>query len=507
MEDTRISLLNDLRQWCADATAHRIFWLDGMAGTGKSAIARSFSRFLRDNWLLGGSFFCLRGNESRGDVRRILPTLAWYLAGRDPQYRASLLPILREHPDLADYTIEKQVEFLLEKPSNDVFIKHQGSQMTRPPLVLLIDALDECHDAEEVQQLLKRLIFVSKDLPVKIFLTSRPERHILTEFESPVSDLLRILRLHDIEKDLVEADIRLYLRTRLNTMRFSRSFPKSSLSEEWPSENDVGCLTTLAGTLFIYAFTAVKYIAGNNPVGRLKTLTGFARAADAGLPFYAALDDMYTLILSAALDPKRYTNGEIDTTKRILAAVLAAREPMRISDISRILVIDLDDIRTNLDRIRAVINVPPLEEDGVVTMFHSSFADFLTAPGRAQESMMITLSVAHHDLADGCLKIMKSDLHFNIAECETSYLPNSKQHLATIAASLKYSCLHWGHHIAAADGASLLPQLEDVLFEKFLFWLEVLSVTRTIGLSSSILMRPMTSKTIVSYSIITTLIC
>jgi len=505
MENTRISLLNELRQWCVDATAPRIFWLDGMAGTGKSAIARSFSCFLRDNWLLGGSFFCLRGNDSRGDVRRILPTLAWYLARRDPQYRASLLPILREHPDVVDYTIEKQVEFLLEKPLNDIFIKHQRSQMTRPPLVLLIDALDECYDAEEVQQLLKRLISVSKDLPVKIFLTSRPERHILTEFESPLSDLHRILRLHDIEKDLVEADIRLFLRTRLNVIRSSR--PKSSLSEEWPSENDIDRLTTLAGTLFIYAFTAVKYIAGNNPVGRLKTLTGFTQAVDAGRPFYAALDNMYALVLSAALDPENYTNEEINTTKRILAAVLAAREPMRISDMSRILVIDLDDIRTNLGRIRAVINVSPLEEDGVVSMFHASFADFLTAPGRAQESMKITLSAAHHDLADGCLKVMKSDLHFNIAECETSYLPNSEQRLATIATSLKYSCLHWGHHIAAADGASLLPQLEDVLFEKFLFWLEVLSVTSTIRLSSSILMHPLTSKTIVSSSFMNILIC
>ena len=423
MEDTRISLLNDLRQWCTDPTAHRIFWLDGMAGTGKSAIARSFSRFLHDNWLLGGSFFCLRGNESRGDVRRILPTLAWYLARRDQQYRASLLPILREHPDVVDYTIEKQVEFLLEKPLNDVFIKHQGSQMTRPPLVLLIDALDECYDAGEVQQLLKRLISVSKDLPVKIFLTSRPERHILTEFESPPSRLHRILRLHDIEKDLVEADIRLYLRTRLNMIRSSRSFPTSSLSEEWPSKNDVDRLTTLAGTLFIYAFTAVKYIEGHNPVGRLKTLTRFT--VDAGLPFYAALDGMYTLVLSAALDPKNYTSREIDATKRILAAVLAAREPIRISDMSRILAIDLDDIRTNLDRIRAVINIPPWEEDGVVSTFHASFADFLTAPERAQESMKITLSAAHHDLADGCLKIMKSDLHFNIAECKTSYLPKT----------------------------------------------------------------------------------
>jgi adenylylsulfate kinase-like enzyme len=56
--------LRDLQRWSTDPAAHRIFWLDGMAGTGKSAIARSFCRFLHENSLLGGSFFCLRGNES-----------------------------------------------------------------------------------------------------------------------------------------------------------------------------------------------------------------------------------------------------------------------------------------------------------------------------------------------------------------------------------------------------------------------------------------------------------
>ena len=288
MEGTRVSLLNDLQQWSRDETAPRIFWIDGMAGTGKSAVARSFSRFLDDNWLLGGSFFCLRGDVSRGNVRRILPTLAWYLARRDLQYRASLLAILQEHPDVADYTIERQVNFLLEQPLNDVSAEQQGSQRIWPPLVLVIDALDECADPEEVEELLKSLLSISKDPYVKFLLLSRPERHILTGFDSPRSDLRRILRLHDIERDIVEADIRHYL---LSQMIIIRS--ESSLSEDWPSEKDVDHLTRLAGTLFIYASTAIKYIKDHDPVGRLKTLTGFTVVA--GRPFNLALDEMYTL--------------------------------------------------------------------------------------------------------------------------------------------------------------------------------------------------------------------
>ena len=86
MEGTRVSLLNDLQQWSMDATAPPIFWLDGMAGTGKSAIARSFCRFYHQDERLGGSFFCLRGHESRANVKRILPTLSWLLCRQDPHY-------------------------------------------------------------------------------------------------------------------------------------------------------------------------------------------------------------------------------------------------------------------------------------------------------------------------------------------------------------------------------------------------------------------------------------
>jgi hypothetical protein len=90
-------------------------------------------------------------------------------------------------------------------------------------------------------------------------------------------------------------------------------------------------------------------------------------------------------------------------------------------------------------------------------------------------------------------------LRFNIADCKTSYLFNWEQPLATIAAPLKYASLHWAHHIDAADDAtSLLPGLEKFLFEKFLFWLEVLSVSGVGSRASSIILRALTSTTTVS---------
>jgi hypothetical protein len=490
MEGTRISLLKELHQWSEDLAAPPLFWLDGMAGTGKSAIARSFCRFLHQNKRLGGSFFCLRGHESRANVKRILPTLAWFLACHLSQFQTALMQILHEAPDVADCSIPRQVKLLLETPFHCVSDNRQ-----LPPLVLVIDALDECANPEELQELLKRLLSVSKDLPVKIFLTSRPEWHIVNHFESSQSESHLILRLHNIDQDLVEADISLYLDRQLRNIRSSRR--SSMFPSTWPTRKDIDILTRLSGKLFIYASTAVKFIAVKNPVDRLETLTRLR--AEACQPFHGPLDKMYSLVLSAALDPNECTSKEIFMTKKILGTIIAVRERLSLYDLANLLAVAPDDIWENTDRIRAVVDVPPNGENGVVSTFHASFVDFLTTSGRAPENIRITLSSAHHDLANNCLKIMNTGLRFNIADCKTSYLLNSEQTLATIPAPLKYASLHWAHHIDAAnDATSLLPSLEKFLFEKFLFWLEVLSVSGVSSRASSIISRALTSETAVS---------
>jgi len=55
---------------------------------------------------------------------------------------------------------------------------------------------------------------------------------------------------------------------------------------------------------------------------------------------------------------------------------------------------------------------------------------------------------------------------------------------------------------AADDARSLLPLLENFLFDKFLFWLEVLSVSGMGGRASSIIIRVMASERTVSYGFV-----
>ena len=67
LEGTRVDLLQQLERW---SVAHErpIFWLSGMAGTGKSTIARTLATRLKSQGLLCGNFFFSRasGEVSNG---------------------------------------------------------------------------------------------------------------------------------------------------------------------------------------------------------------------------------------------------------------------------------------------------------------------------------------------------------------------------------------------------------------------------------------------------------
>ncbi|KAJ7430063.1 hypothetical protein B0H11DRAFT_1839265, partial [Mycena galericulata] len=480
LEGTRVDLLADLRAWSRDPNSPPIFWLDGMAGTGKSAIARSFCRMLREDKQLGGSFFCLRGDANRANTKHILTTLAVHLASQDPAYKWALLAAL-DRGITWNANLQIQVENLLEKPLRIA----QGSGPSA--LVLVIDALDELEDEDTTKDLLRRLIAAVPNLSIKLFVTSRPERHIRPQFANP-ADFRRVLRLHDIEDNIVTADISLYLTTRLASIRAENS---SILPPTWASHADVEALTRRAGRLFIYASTAVKYI-GENPRARLRTLISIK--VDTKGPLTKPLDDLYRHILSDAVDMDRHESEEIALTKQILAAILTVGQPVSVATLSGLLGVPAWEVRAMLDRLHAVIHVPAGDNNSVLSTFHASFGDFLTTMGRTSDEMLINPPAAHAALFSDCIRIMDSELHFNVSNCPTSYFPN-RDHKLTIPALLQYVCLYWPHHIAAASFTlSQLDSLQDVFMPKLLFWVEVLSAINKASAASNLVMKALTAK-------------
>jgi hypothetical protein len=463
MKDTRVGILADLVKWSRDPIAPSIYWLSGMAGTGKTSIAWSFCDKLKGNFLLGGSFFCSRtGSADRSDATRIVPTLARLLAIREGAFGAALKKQLDDDPDIAHKSINLQVEHLLQTPLATL------PKSDSPTLVFVIDALDECSYKDATSDVLHALIASAPALPVKFFVTSRPERHIR---ETQISDpaMHRILRLHEIESTIVDADIRLYLENSLNP----RNSTYSVLSSVTFSSVDVEKLAALAKGLFIFASTAIRYIQGGNPRERFRNLTSVMHKP--GEPLTKSLDNMYELILKEALGSDVLEQTELESLKQTLSSLLALRMALSVRSLAYLLGQAPEQLRITFDRLHAVIHVPDDNDDDSLRTLHASFEDFLTL--RADDSLRINFSDGDFSLSRGCFNIMRSGaLCFNVSNSISSCHQNPDPIHSHIPAALGYACLQWPNHVKrTSNSSSFALEIERVFAPKFLFWLEALS--------------------------------
>jgi Cdc6-like AAA superfamily ATPase len=122
------------RAWTEDFDKSPVFWLNGLAGTGKSTIAQTIAERVFADGRLGASFFCSRGFEDRSNLQLIFPTLAFQLAQKYPAFRSSLVPLLQSNPDVVHESLQDQMQKFLVEPLRSADIS----------TVIVIDALDEC---------------------------------------------------------------------------------------------------------------------------------------------------------------------------------------------------------------------------------------------------------------------------------------------------------------------------------------------------------------------------
>src|ERR1700758_3276459 len=150
--ETRQKILAGLRAWARDPDGAKVYWMNGMAGTGKTTIMYSFCERLEEDGRLGASFCCSRLSSSCRNVNDIMPTLAHQLAVYSPAIRSALCKILEEEPHAGKLNIELQFTKLVQRPMQKV------KPAILEGVVVAIDALDECEDSIGVQSVLTILM-------------------------------------------------------------------------------------------------------------------------------------------------------------------------------------------------------------------------------------------------------------------------------------------------------------------------------------------------------------
>jgi len=478
-------------RWIKDPKSQKIFWLGGMAGTGKTSIACSICERVQvdDTLYLGGSFFCSRstGSGAQRDVRCVIPTLAQLFARQSDEFAAALGVELKGEPDLAYKHVKVQVERLLRKPLAAV------SQQAKP-VVFVVDALDECGDQPiasitgdnsdahaAVTEILEALIDFSRsstDLPIKFIVTSRPETHIR---ETSVTDtkVTSALHLHTIDQNQVTSDIQLYISNKLSS---------APATDAWFTNDNVKTLTARADGLFIFAATATKYILDGRKGFReqrlAKLLCPLHATSDA---LNAPLDTMYALIVMEASRSDIMDVDELQQVLKVVAAILSTRMTLSVKALADLLDLSAHYLRGCLDRLHAVVLLPEDDHDASLRTLHASFGDYLFT--RAATDIRIASTLGHDELARGCLRRMsQDDFNFNISRSPSSFEPNLEIQRDWILLSLRYTCLYWAHHIQYSSSQSVFDDAINTVFRpKFLFWLEVLSVLGEVGRASGLL--------------------
>jgi hypothetical protein len=104
---TRKQLLNEIMDWFAD-DGSSVYWLRGLAGTGKTTVARSVADLAEQQGLLGGSFFFSRTDTARQRAGAVLPTIAYQLAKWRPALRQPLCEAIKSDREITERTMKEQ---------------------------------------------------------------------------------------------------------------------------------------------------------------------------------------------------------------------------------------------------------------------------------------------------------------------------------------------------------------------------------------------------------------
>jgi hypothetical protein len=135
---TRVELLRKIEEWTESPHGKCIFWLNGMAGTGKSTISRTMASHLKKHKSLGASFFFKRDEEDRGNANLFFPTLVQQLVDSIPQLTQSVQKAIKDNPYISGKALGEQFNKLLLQPLQNMNLDQIVNK------VIVIDALDEC---------------------------------------------------------------------------------------------------------------------------------------------------------------------------------------------------------------------------------------------------------------------------------------------------------------------------------------------------------------------------
>lgn len=475
-----MDLLQDISNWAQNPDSHAVFWLNGIAGAGKSTISRTIADTFAHQNRLGASFFFKRGEADRGGLAKFFTTLATDLVQRQPAFA----PLVKEAIDADSSIFTKsaadQFRGLIVGPLSNF----PGGPDQIHPIVVVVDALDECDHDKDIELLIWLFSRFAQPafIKLKFFLTSRPELPLRLGFKK-IEGTYKDFILHKVPATTIESDISVFLQHELSNIRKNYNLlrPDSlKLPESWPGDNIIKILARMAVPLFIVASTTCRFIADHkhgDPQYQLQRILQY-EAKITG----SRLDATYLPVLNEQVDGLSHKEkAEVaEEFRTIVGTIIILANPLSIIALSHLVGISKEIIANRLETLHSVLNVSTSLHIPI-RLLHLSFRDFLLDPEtRDKTPLWIDEKQAHAKAAEHCLRLLdslKSDTcDLKHPGIRSANIPRAKVD-ACLSKEIQYACLHWVEHVRQSE-AKLVDggQVSEFLFRHFLHWLEVLSL-------------------------------
>ncbi|CAE6481237.1 unnamed protein product [Rhizoctonia solani] len=471
-DGTREDVISEVMNWTQRLpTQHSLLWIRGQAGIGKSSIATSVCERLNNAQRLAACFFCKRDDDTLRNPLRLINSIAHGLALRCPEYGRAVASAIRDNVELCNLYMDQRYEGLIRKPLQELWYPNVS------PLVIVIDALDECGTPDSRRKLLGHLQDMTQLVPwLGLIVTSRPTPEIQDFFHS-MQQNATLTPPVDLQRFDASTDIRAFLKWNLHEVAERDDWPKQSIDQ----------LCQRADGIFIWAATATRYIldAVGSTEGRLRKVLG-----DQKSPVSDSLDELYTNILLNGMRDTGDDNKAL--VRQCIGAIFmtSTRQPLSISSLSTLLHGELDSwsLKRVVNNLGSILYLDE-GQGGAVRFFHPSFADYISDPLRSQD-YYVDLGQQNCSFARGCLRIIQKEARFNICGLKTSYLPNNQvpelmERISTnISKHLRYGCLHWINHVV--DSPPVVSQSliqEAIIGPRMIFWIEVLSLVGRVDIA------------------------
>ncbi|KAJ4293221.1 hypothetical protein N0V90_008503 [Kalmusia sp. IMI 367209] len=493
---TRVDILRQILAWGSSRDdGECIFWLNGMAGTGKSTISRTVAQSFAEKGILGASFFFKRGEGDRSRTAFFFTTIIAQLVYQLPSLAPHVCAAIDANHTINEKSVKDQFDKLIADPIKKLPRNSQSSSM-----VIVVDALDECDSLEHIR-LVIQLISEAKhftSIRLRFFLTSRPELLIRLGFQD-ISGKYEDLVLHQMPKPIIEHDITAFLQHQLSKIRedYNKSVTSNrQLPLNWPGVQHIQKLVEMAVPLFIFAATVCRFIGDRRfggPKDQLARILNHQKSQQSNLDA-TYLPVMDQLFVGLCESQKREVAEKF---KQVVGSIVILASPLSIPSLACLLGLPTNDIEDQLDLFHSVLSIR-LDSSTPVRLLHLSFRDFLVDPekGREQEKypFWVNEQQIHELLATRCLELLLTDATLKRDVCGLRHPGTCRSEIdqntvnACLPPEVQYACRYWVYHWRESKCLIRDDNLVHCFLARHLLhWLEALGLLGRVSESISMI--------------------